>query len=134
MDVEHQPTDLAVGGSNPSRRAPTPQVNGLGLLPLLVMVYAGRDPLTGKKKWVSQVRDANRALYMLAVSRLRWDPRTRAYVAGGPGRARPLLRSSVPQAAPGATPVLRHAGPTRGGLTAIEASDWSRAIAWPFSE
>jgi transposase len=26
-------------------------------------------------------RDANRALYMLAVSRLRWDPRTRAYVA-----------------------------------------------------
>ena len=25
-------------------------------------------------------RDANRALYMLAVSRLRWDPRTRAYV------------------------------------------------------
>jgi hypothetical protein len=26
-------------------------------------------------------RDANRALYMLAVGRLRWDPRTRAYVA-----------------------------------------------------
>jgi transposase len=26
-------------------------------------------------------RDANRALYMLAISRLRWDPRTRAYVA-----------------------------------------------------
>ena len=101
IDAEHQATDLAVGGSNPSRRAPTPQVNGLGLLALLVMVYAGRDPLTGKKKWVSQVRDANRALYMLAVSRLRWDPRTRAYVAGGPGRARPLLRSSVPQAAPG---------------------------------
>ena len=25
-------------------------------------------------------RDANRALYMLAVSRLRWDPRTGAYV------------------------------------------------------
>jgi integrase len=27
VDVEHQPTDLAVGGSNPSRRAPKPQVN-----------------------------------------------------------------------------------------------------------
>ena len=26
-------------------------------------------------------RDANRALYMLTISRLRWDPRTRAYVA-----------------------------------------------------
>lgn len=26
-------------------------------------------------------RDANRALYMLAVGRLRWDPRTRAYMA-----------------------------------------------------
>jgi hypothetical protein len=28
VDVEHQATDLAVGGSNPSRRAPKPQVNG----------------------------------------------------------------------------------------------------------
>jgi transposase len=26
-------------------------------------------------------RDANQALYMLAVGRLRWDPRTRAYMA-----------------------------------------------------
>jgi transposase len=26
-------------------------------------------------------RDANRALYMLAIGRLRWDPRTRAYMA-----------------------------------------------------
>jgi hypothetical protein len=34
--IEHQTTDLAVGGSNPSRRAPTPQVNGLGLLALLI--------------------------------------------------------------------------------------------------
>src|SRR5215211_4460613 len=24
VDVDHQPTDLAVGGSNPSRRAPSP--------------------------------------------------------------------------------------------------------------
>jgi hypothetical protein len=30
VDVEHQPTDLAVGGSNPSRRAPIVQVGGLG--------------------------------------------------------------------------------------------------------
>jgi hypothetical protein len=29
VDVEHQPTDLAVGGSNPSRRAPSPQLSGL---------------------------------------------------------------------------------------------------------
>jgi hypothetical protein len=36
IDAEHQSTDLAVGGSNPSRRAPTPQVNGLGLFALLV--------------------------------------------------------------------------------------------------
>ena len=31
IDAERQATDLAVGGSNPSRRAPKPQVNGLGL-------------------------------------------------------------------------------------------------------
>jgi hypothetical protein len=92
MDVDHQPTDLAVGGSNPSRRAPKPQFKGLGLLALLVspesdsslslpeglpsgarviyrrgrsmrvMVYARRDPLTGKKKWVSrQVPGTGRA-------------------------------------------------------------------------
>jgi hypothetical protein len=36
VDGEHQPTDLAVGGSNPSRRAPKPQVNGLGLFALLL--------------------------------------------------------------------------------------------------
>jgi hypothetical protein len=35
IDAQHQATDLAVGGSNPSRRAPKPQVNGLGLLALL---------------------------------------------------------------------------------------------------
>jgi hypothetical protein len=35
IDAEHQATDLVVGGSNPSRRAPTPQVNGLGLFVLL---------------------------------------------------------------------------------------------------
>jgi hypothetical protein len=29
-DAEHQSTDLAVGGSNPSRRAPIVQVGGLG--------------------------------------------------------------------------------------------------------
>jgi len=29
VDVEHQPTDLAVGGSNPSRRAVFPQVRAL---------------------------------------------------------------------------------------------------------
>jgi len=93
IDAEHQATDLAVGGSNPSRRAPKPQVNGLGLIALLVsavvdgslslleglpsgshlviyrrgrsmrvMVYAGRDPLTGRKKWVSrQVPGTGRA-------------------------------------------------------------------------
>jgi hypothetical protein len=32
IDAEHQATDLAVGGSNPSRRASKPQVSGLGLL------------------------------------------------------------------------------------------------------
>jgi hypothetical protein len=31
VDVEHQPTDLAVGGSNPSRRAPNLLVSALGL-------------------------------------------------------------------------------------------------------
>jgi hypothetical protein len=30
IDAEHQATDLAVGGSNPSRRAPIVQVGGLG--------------------------------------------------------------------------------------------------------
>jgi hypothetical protein len=32
IDVEHQPTDLAVGGSNLSRRAPSAQVSDLGCL------------------------------------------------------------------------------------------------------
>ena len=32
IDAEHQSTDLAVGGSNPSRRAPSAQVSGLGCL------------------------------------------------------------------------------------------------------
>jgi hypothetical protein len=36
IDAEHQATDLAVGGSDLSRRAPTPQVSGLGLFALLV--------------------------------------------------------------------------------------------------
>src|SRR4029450_3209903 len=36
IDAEHQATELAVGGSYPSRRATKPQVNGLGLIALLV--------------------------------------------------------------------------------------------------
>jgi len=36
LDAEHQATDLAVGGSNPSRRAPKPQLSGPVMGPLLV--------------------------------------------------------------------------------------------------
>jgi hypothetical protein len=32
LDAEHQPTDLAIGGSNPSRRAPDQQIYRSGLL------------------------------------------------------------------------------------------------------
>jgi transposase len=40
-------------------------------------------------------RDANRASYMLAVGRLRWDPRTAPTWCGEPAKARALPRSSA---------------------------------------
>jgi hypothetical protein len=48
IDAEHQPTDLAVGSSNPSRRTKA-QVSSLGLLALLVPLSA----TTGRPKGVS---------------------------------------------------------------------------------
>jgi hypothetical protein len=37
-DAEHQPTDLAVGGSSPSRRATKPQVNRYVSTPQAVLI------------------------------------------------------------------------------------------------
>jgi hypothetical protein len=38
IDVEHQPTDLAVGGSESLAARTTPQVNGLELFALLAII------------------------------------------------------------------------------------------------
>jgi hypothetical protein len=40
-DAEHPPTDLAVGGSSPSRRATSSQVSGMPLLTTLVLIIFG---------------------------------------------------------------------------------------------
>jgi hypothetical protein len=49
IDAEHQATDLAVGGSNPSRRAPSAQVRGyVGAFLIWIEVLTGRiwsDPV-----------------------------------------------------------------------------------------
>src|SRR5215213_8799442 len=49
VDVEYQPTELAVGGSNPSRRA-FPQVTAR-LLARRVAVFGGRSTISQTPRW-----------------------------------------------------------------------------------
>jgi hypothetical protein len=48
VDVEHQPTDLAVGGSNPSRRANKPQLSGPVTGSLLAVGSSNCDHVGGQ--------------------------------------------------------------------------------------
>jgi len=95
IDAEHQATDLAVGGSNPSRRTPSAQVNGLGWShagrlrsEAAFAALAGANPIPESSGQVTRHRlnrsgdrQLNRALHTVVVARLRDDPATRAYAA-----------------------------------------------------
>jgi hypothetical protein len=50
IDVEHQATDLAVGGSNPSRRAPSAQVRSY------VRAFLVRIGVRSRRIWSDPVR------------------------------------------------------------------------------
>ena len=100
---------LLAAGDNPQRlRSEAPFARLCGVAP----IPASSGKTSRRRLSRGGNRDTNRALYMLAVSRLRWDPRTRAYVArrtregkttpeirrcliGGVSAVRPTTRSSL---------------------------------------
>ena len=65
LDAEHQPTDLAVGGSNPSRRAPDQQVYRSGLLipvaPEVAVALKLLEELPGASRSATERRRSLRA-------------------------------------------------------------------------
>jgi transposase len=73
-------------------------------------------------------RALNRALHLAVLSRIAYDDETKAYVARrlAEGKTKPEIRRCI-KAPPRPPPLPGHAGPPRPDLTAIEASDWSRA-------
>jgi len=91
---------LAAAGDNPQRlRSEAAFARLCGVAPL----PASSGKTTRHRLSRGGNRDANRALYLLALGRLSWDPRTRAYAArrtAAPPRDFPRPRSCAASSAP----------------------------------
>ncbi len=97
IGTDHAATLLTVAGDNPQRlRSEASFASLCGVSP----VEASSGKVVRHRLNRGGNRDANRALYMICLARMRRDPRTREYVAlGAPRKAREQARDHpLPQA------------------------------------
>ena len=97
IGTDHAATLLTVAGDNPKRlRSEASFASLCGVSP----VEASSGKVVRHRLNRGGNREANRALYMICLARMRRDPRTQEYVAlGAPQRARANERSSAASSA-----------------------------------